>query len=143
MDVNRKMHPNPLLAELVPGESAEWQGKPHKWLFITMGPLHLILFVPLSLAGGGFFAYWEALAIQSKSIAGALFGAPFLLIGLYLTGGRFWSAARCWKNTYYMITNKRVLIRLGTVNPKVASLEFSKISSAHLQMKRRGLGHIN
>ena len=42
-----------------------------------------------------------------------------------------------------MITNKRVLLRLGTVSPKVISLEFSMISSAHLQMKGPRIGHIN
>lgn len=143
MKGDRSMRPNPLLVELVPGENIIWQGRPEKWPFITMGALHLMFFVPFSLAWGGFFVYWEVLAIQSGSIAGTIFGIPFLLIGLYLSGGRFWAGAICWRNTYYAATNMRVLIRLGTVSPKVTSLDLSKISSVNVQMKGHGLGHIN
>jgi len=139
----RRMHPNPLVSQLVPGENVVWQGKPEKWRFVIMGPLHLLFFVPFSLAWGGFFIYLEALAIQTGSIAGTLFLSPFFLVGLYLIGGRFWAGVRCWRNTYYALTNMRVLIRLGTVSPKVTSLGLSEISSATLHIKRSGLGHIN
>lgn len=135
--------PNPLLDELVPGERTVWQGKPCKWPFITMGTVRLLVFVPFSLAWGGFFAYLEALMIHERSLAGALLVTPFLAIGLYLVGGRFWAGARCWKNTWYMITNKRVLMRLGTVRPKVVSVDLSMITSIHLQAHRGGVGHIN
>jgi hypothetical protein len=137
------MNLNPLLNELAPGESVVWQGKPHKWLFITTGPLHEVLFVPFSLAWGGFFACLEVFAIHAGSVGGALLFAPFLLVGLYLIGGRFWMGKRCWENTYYLITNTRVLVRVGAVNPRVTSLDFAKICSVHLHAKRLGLGHIN
>ena len=108
-----------------------------------MGLWHLLAAVPLTLAWGGFFIFLEIIAFRGGSIAGALLLAPFVLFGLYLIGGRFWIAARCWRNTYYVITNKRVLIRMGAVWPRVASLPFPKITSTYLQPARLGIGHIN
>ena len=137
------MDASPLVRELEPGEKIVWQGKPEMWPFVTMGLWHLLAAVPLTLAWGGFFIFLEIIALRAGSVAGALLLAPFVLFGLYLIGGRFWTAARCWRNTYYVITNKRVLIRLGTVWPRVTSLPFPKITSTYLQPARPGIGHIS
>ena len=134
---------NPLVEELEPGETIVWQGKPEVWPFVTMGLWHLLVAVPLTLAWGGFFVFLEIIALRDGSVVGALLFAPFVLFGLYLIGGRFWTGARCWRNTFYVITNKRVFIRLGAVWPRVTSLPFPKITSTYLQPARSGIGHIN
>jgi hypothetical protein len=126
-----------------PEETVIWQGKPEKWPFVTMGLPHLLVALPASLAWTGFFIYLEFLAVRAGSPAGALLLAPFVLVGLYLTGGRFFAGAWCWRNTCYMITDKRVLIRLGAVWPRVTELRLSELSSIHIQEVRCGLGHIN
>lgn len=81
--------------------------------------------------------------IQAQSVLGALLGVPFVVFGLYLMVGRFWAGFRCWKNTFYLVTDKRIMIRLGAFSPKVTSLDLSKISLVTLKVKRSGLGHIN
>jgi hypothetical protein len=141
--MRRERQPSPFQWELSPGETVLWQGKPEKWPFVTMGPLNMMFVVPFSLAWGGFFLFLEALAIQARSILGILGLAPFALFGLYLIGGRFWAGVRCWENTFYVVSNKRVLLRLGTLWPKVTSLPLSQISSIRIQGRRRGIGHIN
>jgi len=141
--MRRERLPTPFQWELSLGETVLWQGKSEKWRFVTMGPLNMMFMVPFSLAWGGFFLFLEALAIQSGSILGILFVAPFTLFGLYQIAGRFWTGVRCWENTYYAVTNRRVLIRLGTFWPTVTSLPLSEISSVRIQGRRRGIGHIN
>ena len=141
--MRRERQPSPFQWELSPGETVLWQGKPEKWPFVTMGPLNMMFMVPFSLAWGGSFLFVETRMIQSGSILGTLFFAPFALFGLYLIGGRFWAGVRCWENTVYAVTNKRVLIRLGTLWPKVTSLPLSEISTVRIQGCRRRIGHIN
>ncbi len=132
-----------LRTQLLAGEGVLWEGRPEKWPFIIVSPLHLLLFTPFALAWAGFFVFVETLAIKAGSTAGIVFTTPFAFIGLYLAVGRYWAGARCWSNTYYVVTNRRILIQSGTFSPKVTSLDFSNISSLKLQRKRHGLGHIH
>lgn len=59
----------------------------------------------------GFTFFWEFLVIRMRAPwFFALWGIPFVCVGLYLIGGRFlydsWVRAR----TYYAVTSRRVLV---------------------------------
>ncbi len=135
--------PNRLLAEIQPGETIVWQGKPEVWPFVTLGPVNLLFSIPFSVLYAGFFIFLAIRVVQAKSVMGALFFSPFVLFSLYLLFGRFWIGFRCWQNTFYVLTSKRALIQLGAFKPRITSLGLAKIPAVTFQVKRSGLGHVN
>lgn len=99
--------------ELLRGETLLWTGRPGPPLF---SPADALL-VPFSLFWGGFAIFWEVGVLGSGKAGGqpppfpfALFGVPFVLLGLYFVFGRFFY--KVWRNkrTYYAVTNERVLV---------------------------------
>ncbi|HEY7294894.1 MAG TPA: hypothetical protein VH916_07615, partial [Dehalococcoidia bacterium] len=72
-------------------------------------PFDLYL-VPFSLLWAGFALFWEVSVIRSRaSVLFALWGVPFILVGVYLVAGRFFYRAWKRKRTVYAVTNWRVL----------------------------------
>ena len=95
-------------------ETVLWRGRPEK--------LHLLsaqdaFTIPFSLLWAGFAFFWETMVI----VHGApwffiLFGSFFVLVGLYITVGRFLRKAYVLRRTLYAITDRKVLIKhLGQV----------------------------
>jgi hypothetical protein len=91
--------------QLSPGEHVEWVGAPDPTKRFTKADLFL---VPFSLMWGGFALVWEALAIGGGAFF-ALFGIPFVALGLYLIFGRFIYKANRKRRTTYAVTDRRVL----------------------------------
>ena len=79
---------------LTPGEFVVWQGRPEKGN----------LFMPTDLFILFFSIFW---------LGFALFGAPFVLIGLYLLFGRVIQKIWMRKRTFYVVTNRRILVKAG------------------------------
>jgi hypothetical protein len=66
--------------------------------------------IPFSVMWGGFALFWEAAAIAGGGgVFAALWGLPFVAIGLYMMVGRFFYRARVKRRTWFAVTNKRVL----------------------------------
>jgi hypothetical protein len=89
------------------GEHVQWLGRPDASKHFNAGDLYL---VPFSILWAGFAVFWEATAIASG--AGpffALWGIPFIVIGLYLVIGRFFYEAYRKRHTLYAVTDRRVL----------------------------------
>lgn len=90
-------------------ESLLWHGKPEK--------LHLLSYqdifkIPFSILWAGFAVFWETMVI----VSGApwffpVFGSFFVLVGLYITVGRFLWKAYVLKRTLYAITDRKILIK--------------------------------
>ena len=102
-------------AELAPflqgGERLVWSGRPDPAKHFTVADLFL---VPFSL-------FWTGLPLSSfigelgdgGSVGSVLPLLPFVVIGLYLTAGRFvWKAYRK-RRTVYGVTDRRVLTVVG------------------------------
>ncbi len=100
---------NQLIREdLLSDEHMIWAGQPDNSKIFSKGDLFLI---PFSIMWGGFAIFWEAMAIIGKApIFFMLWGIPFVLIGLYMMFGRFFYKSYIRRNTYYYITNKRIII---------------------------------
>ena len=93
------------------GEQILWLGKPEKLHLLSAQDVFLI---PFSLLWFGFVVFWEIAAFRM----GApwffpLFGAFFVMIGLYLTVGRFLWKAYVLRHTLYAITDRKTLIQHG------------------------------
>ncbi|MBR5095432.1 MAG: hypothetical protein IK095_10070 [Oscillospiraceae bacterium] len=86
-----------------------WRGAPEKLHLLSLPDVYLI---PFSLLWAGFAVFWEYSALRSGAPSFFLvFGGFFVLIGLYITVGRFIWRAVCLKGASYVITEKKVLLR--------------------------------
>jgi hypothetical protein len=99
--------------DLNPGEHLLWTGRPRQGIYLQVTDIFMI---PFSLMWGGFAFFWEYMVLTKvpKTGHGLLFplwGIPFCLAGIYIIIGRFFYGAYVRKNSYYAITNVRVLIK--------------------------------
>lgn len=126
--------------QLENNERLFWSGQPAQGVKITGSDAFLI---PFSLLWGGFAIFWEAPVISSGApFFFMLFGIPFVLIGLYLIIGRFFIDAKQRQNTFYGITDKRVIIASGLFNQSTNSIYLDSISEMSVSTKASGSGTI-
>lgn len=93
---------------LLRGETLMWTGQPRRGLMLR--PADALL-VPFSLLWGGFAIFWNVMVWRAADWFFRLWGLPFLVAGLWLIGGRFFSDAWLRAHTRYAVTDRRVLIR--------------------------------
>jgi hypothetical protein len=122
------------------GERLLWFGMPRQGVRFAAADFFL---VPFSLAWCGFFVFWETMAIASRAPwPMALFGAPFLAVGLYFVVGRFFVDARVRARTYYGLTDRRVVIVAGLLSRRVVSLGLKDLGGMELTEHSDGSGTI-
>ena len=119
-----------------PGEYVTWKGRPEKGNYLTP---QAIVMIPFSLIWCGFAIFWEYNAIQSGVPAMMLFGLPFVAIGLYLVFGRFLHSAYLRGKTFYVITNKKLIIKKGN---QITVYSPKDLPPMTLHMHRNGNGTI-
>jgi hypothetical protein len=101
-----------LVSYLRPGEQLLWSGRPDPSMWFSPADVFL---VPFSIMWGGFAVVWELGALVSG--AGpffALWGIPFVAVGLYMMFGRFIYKHRTKLRTAYGLTPDRALVAVGT-----------------------------
>ncbi len=114
-----------------------WQGKPGKGRLFSAADAFLL---PFSLFWCAFAFFWEFTAISSGAPPFfALFGLPFILVGVYLLFGRFLYTAILRKKTFYAITNKRILCKRGN---KIDLLEGKDLPPMEITLYKDGFGTI-
>ena len=95
---------------LLPDEHILWKGHPEKGHLVTPGDLVTSVF---GLFFFGFSLFWEFGAIQSGIPFMMIWGVPFVAVGFYLVIGRYIHKAYLRNKTFYVITNKKLIIRSG------------------------------
>lgn len=127
--------------ELEAGASLLWSACPKQgWLLRGSDAL----LIPLSLLWGGFTVFWEYTAFRSGAPAFFLvFGGVFVLVGIYIVVGRFWWDAAKRKQTFYGLTNERVIILDGLFQKQVKSLNVRNLSDITLSERASGVGTIS
>ena len=102
--------------EMMLGERVYWAGMPNPRVIFHSDDWAM---VPFSLLWGGFAIFWEAGVLGywgngprsgSPSLFMAIWGIPFIVMGQYMTWGRFLYDAWLKRRTYYAVTNRRVLV---------------------------------
>lgn len=126
----------PLIDRLEPGESLLWSGRPNGRVYMFRGGWFLI---PFAIMWFALAIIWESSVILSGApILFWLWGVPFLLIGFYMTVGRYWMAAREAARTFYGVTNRRILIESGVFNRQFVSIDLFTLP--YLQLTEQGNG---
>lgn len=130
---------------LLPGERLAWTGRPPAGARFSGRDVFLI---PFSLLWGGFAIFWEAavlgIPITAPSGSGpplfmALFGIPFVVIGLYLIFGRFWVDAWMRANTLYALTDRRALVLRTFLGERLLT---ARLETPNLEMRKDGRGNL-
>ena len=121
---------------LAPGEAVLWRGKPEKGHLL--GPQDVFM-IPFSILWCGFAIFWFVTALMHTPLPFALFGVPFVCMGLYITLGRFFHTAALRKNTAYVITTHKVIRRRGS---KIDMLDAKTMPAIHVTARTDGTGTI-
>lgn len=132
--------PESIRSELGPGEQVLWSGQPRQGVLLRGSDVFAI---PFSVLWTAFAVFWLYTAIQSNApLPFVLFGVPFVAVGIYIVGGRFFVEARQRANTFYAVTSERIIIASGLVSRKVKSLNLKTISDLSLSQRSDGSGTI-
>ncbi len=122
----------PILDKLLNSdEKVLWSGKPVRKAFILPG----LVSIPFGLIFMGFAIFWMGTAAS----AGApgefyLFGLPFVLIGIGIVIGPFLFQLLRYRNTEYMITDKRIITQTGAIGLDTRFVDFEKVQEVYVQI---------
>jgi hypothetical protein len=144
--------------DLTPGEKILWSGKPQQG-FLRRGSD--LLYVPISLVICGLALWlegwiisllWQVYSLGDGSttaqlIMGTLFLCgvvvmPLVLIGLFLAAGRFGFDRLRRRKTFYLLTEKRVLICSTLLKRRVRSITLDNKLKTRLIRHSGGRGSI-
>jgi len=112
-------------------EKLLWTGQPAQGVRFRAQD---VLLVPFSLLWGGFAVFWEWGVLQSKAPGFfALWGVPFVGIGLYLIIGRFFVDAAMRARTCYGLTSQRAIILSGLFTREIRSIPLDNMADITLK----------
>jgi hypothetical protein len=123
-----------------PGEHVLWAGEPRKGLLLRRSDLW---FVPFTSAWAGFAVFWTI----SATSGGAppfftIWGCLFIAIGCYLVVGRFFADAWQRKDTFYVLTDQRLVVRSGRRSRSELSTPLSQLGAIEFAGQSGGRGTI-
>ena len=141
MDDRTTTSADPFVERLLRGEKVLWRGRPQQGLMLTRRDA---LLIPFSLAWGGFAIFWElsVLRMPNAPLFMALFGAVFVLIGLFMIFGRFFVDAWIRTGVFYALTDRRILILRSRPSVSFQSVNLDRLPEATLNENSNGRGTI-
>jgi hypothetical protein len=133
--------PQEILKELSGREAILWSGQPRQGVVLRASDAFMI---PFSLLWCGFAIFWESSVLSAPKAPGffAVWGVPFVAMGIYMVIGRFFVEARQRASTYYAVTPERVLIVSGIFSRAVKSLNLRTLTDISLSEAGSGEGTI-
>lgn len=134
-EIQQKLSP-----DLRPGEHLLWAGRPRTGIAFRTADLFLI---PFSLLWAGFAVFWEwsAWKLGGKEPF-LIFGGFFVLVGLYISIGRFFVDALIRGCTFYGLTNERIIILRRRFGRNARSLPLRSLVEINISTKSDGSGTI-
>jgi hypothetical protein len=132
---------SPFAERLLRGEKVIWRGRPQQGLMLARRDA---LLIPFSLVWGGFAIFWESsvLRMPNAPVFMPLFGAVFVLIGLFLIFGRFFVDAWIRTGVFYALTDRRILILRSRPSVSFQAVSLDRLPEATLNETSNGRGTI-
>ena len=128
------------MSYLAPRETLRWAGRPQQGLMLRPSDAYMI---PFSLLWCGFAIFWESLAVSGGApLFFALWGVPFIAVGLYMVFGRFFYDAFLRSKTYYALTDRSAFILGGMKGDKLTTVDLKTLAELHLKLGSDGRGSI-
>ncbi len=129
-----------LARELEPGEGILWSGRPRQGVVFRRSDIFV---VPFTLMWAGFAFFWESQVLtKGAPLFMMIWGIPFMVIGVYITVGRFFWDARVRSQTFYAVTSTRVIIVAGGMRRSVRSLRLNILPEVSLHESSDASGSI-
>jgi hypothetical protein len=126
--------------ELNSGERIIWSGQPQQGFMLRPADA---LVIPFSFMWAGFAVFWEFGVISSGApFFFMLWGIPFVLVGLYITIGRFFVDMLQRSRTFYALTTERVIILSGLFTQNVKTIKLQRLPEINLTTRSNGRGTI-
>ena len=129
--------------ELGLGERLLWAGQPRPGVLFRRSDF---LMIPMGCFFLAFSLFWELNALQIPvGNAGQIFpifGIPFILVGLYLVVGRFFLDAALRKNTFYGLSNERIILLTRFFGKRLTSLPLERLDEIELEENADGCGSV-
>lgn len=132
--------------ELIEDERILWSGKPNHKKVFSKQDVYLVPFSIIWLLGA---LIWELLAVlsikENITILELFFpcvGSVFVLFGLYFSFGRLIYKRYKKKNTYYAITDSRVMILVNGKRVKITSILIRDVEQFSKESVSNGKGII-
>lgn len=117
-----------------------WAGIPNRGIILRWADA---LLIPFSFSFLGIAIFIEfSYFTEGEDLSIVIFGALLVLLGLYLTIGRFYYDAARRKKTIYGLTKNRIIIKYGVFNQSIISLTIKKLRNVTLNEKPDGSGTI-
>jgi len=104
-------------------EKVLWEGKPKFWPFFFGNSIPSTIFVIFWM--GFLFVFW----LKAGPI---VFLLPHFWVGIFLLFGPTLYNSFSYKNTYYAITNKRVVLQKGWIGRSFETVDFDKITNTEV-----------
>lgn len=124
-------------AFLDPDERIVWEGQPASDTFL-LRPEDSKL-IPFSLLWGGFALFWNvSVWSQGAPLFFQIFGLPFLVVGIYITIGRFFHDALRRRRTRYALSTRRALIATDANGGSIRTLPLQAENPLELKPGRNG-----
>ena len=122
------------------GESLIWCGRPYPGLMLRSSDA---LAIPFSLLWSAYIVFWVMRGFSSGlSYCDLFVGLPLLATAFYLLVGRFVLDALARKNTFYGLTNQRIIVLVTLVGQYIRSINLSSVSSLEQSLWKDDRGTI-
>ncbi|MER3328065.1 MAG: hypothetical protein RIF34_00700 [Candidatus Kapaibacterium sp.] len=128
-----------IIEQIQGDERLLWADKPATGIKFRSTDIFIFLFSVLWLS---FSLFWTYMAMDAN-IFFAMFGIPFILVGIHLLFGRFIFDALSRKNTVYGLTNKRIIQKSGLFKVHYKSVFLDSLPSLSYTEKPDGSGDIS
>jgi hypothetical protein len=129
-----------IIRELNGDEQLLWAGKPKEGIFFRTSD---VFFMPFSILWGGGAIFLEYHMIVNKvPLFFAIWGIPFVLIGLYMMVGRFYVEAITRASTAYGVTNQRIIIISQYIYRRMQCIPLITIENIIIEQRNDGSGTI-
>jgi hypothetical protein len=131
--------------DLLPGERIVWSGEPSRHRLLR--PEDALL-IPFSLVWGGFAIFWETSVLGDMGAGNgppvffALWGVPFVILGLYFIVGRFIVRKMSLSQTRYVITDSRIVIRGGVTGGRLHTSYLASLAPPVIKEYSDGSGDL-